>query len=173
VKILVFSDSHRFVEPMRKVLKLVHDSVSMVVHLGDGYLDAQMMASEFPELPFRMVAGNCDHCDGESAVSFHVGGKKFLMVHGHEQYVKSGYMRISLLADEQEADVCLFGHTHVPTLFYWGTTLMMNPGTVGSRRGIQTYGVIEMRDDGYAMPSIVSIDGGRFIPVDAWTTPTY
>ncbi|MDR1641356.1 MAG: metallophosphoesterase [Clostridiales bacterium] len=171
MKILVFSDSHRFVDPMKRVLRLVRDSVSMVVHLGDGYYDALQLAEDYPGLPFHLVAGNCDHGDWEDINTFHVAGKKFIMVHGHMQHVKSGFLRLSTLADEMEADVCLFGHTHVPTLFYWGTTLMMNPGTIGSRRGQPTYGVIEMRDDGCALPSIVSIGENGFSLVDAWTTP--
>lgn len=36
--------------------------------------------------------------------------------------------------DREDPDVCIFGHTHHPTIEWFGKTLLFNPGSAGPKR---------------------------------------
>jgi putative phosphoesterase len=172
MKILIFSDSHGWPEPMRNVLRKVKGEVSAVVHLGDGAGDAYALSKEYPSLVFHSVLGNCDYGFGERVKTFSCGGNKVLITHGHTQHVKGSLLRLSLFAEENEADICLFGHTHTPALVRHGKILLMNPGSVSlPKHGHGTYGVLDIADDGVVTPSIVEMKGSVFTPIDCWMDP--
>ena len=58
MKILVFSDSHRFLSGMVQAIQ--DEQPDQVIHLGDFMSDAEELAWRFPKLPICMVPGNCD-----------------------------------------------------------------------------------------------------------------
>ena len=50
----------------------------------------------------------------------------------------------------RKADICIFGHTHRPTLFKKNNVTMMNPGSIAYPRQIgkkPTYGLIEIDEN--------------------------
>ena len=111
MKIIVFSDSHRELDGMRKVIAL--EQPDYVFHLGDHDSDAEQISKEFPTLPVAMVRGNCDGwSDSSVSLTLALGGLRFFLCHGHSFGVKSGFLRAVYAAREQNADVLLFGHTH-------------------------------------------------------------
>jgi predicted phosphodiesterase len=66
-----------------------------------------------------VVEGNCDYwyrgytdLKSEKEILINLGGKRIMMVHGHEYGVKSGIARIVKAAAEKNVDIVLFGHTH-------------------------------------------------------------
>ena len=60
--------------------------------------------------------------------------------------VKSGYTRISYAAMEADADILLFGHTHIAHRDTGLGMEIMNPGSIGM--GIRpSYGVIKIDGD--------------------------
>ena len=80
-----------------------------------------------------------------------VDGCRVLMVHGspwapHGDYVRAHDDRWHLV-DELGADIVITGHTHEPMVATFGTTLVVNPGSVGEprqrddRRG--TYAIVD------------------------------
>ncbi|MEY2426376.1 MAG: hypothetical protein QOI61_1948 [Actinomycetota bacterium] len=80
-----------------------------------------------------------------------VDGCRVLMTHGspwppHGDYLRAGNARWQQ-ADELGADIVITGHTHEPMVATFGTTLVVNPGSVGEprqrddRRG--TYAIID------------------------------
>lgn len=135
MKIIVFSDSHRDLEGMRKVLR--REKPDYVFHLGDHDTDAELVAQEFPTLPIAMVRGNCDGWSETSkSLTLALGGLRFFLCHGHLYGVKSSYLRVTYAALEQKADVLLFGHTH--EAYYACTDAgggrqlhVLNPGSCG------------------------------------------
>ena len=135
MKIIVFSDSHRELDGMRKVL--AREKPDYVFHLGDHDSDAEQISREFPALPVATVRGNCDGwSDTPKTLCFLLGGLRFFLCHGHTLGVKGGYLRAEYAALEQNADVLLFGHTH--EAYYEcmepgnGKALhVMNPGSCG------------------------------------------
>lgn len=54
-------------------------------------------------------------------------GKRILAVHGHIERVKWSMIRLNFLAQEDKADIVLFGHTHIPIVENNGI-LYVNPG---------------------------------------------
>jgi putative phosphoesterase len=166
MKIAVFSDSHRNTVNINLALNLLNGHIDLIVHCGDGWDEAHELAAAW-KIPLQSVGGNCDFSYDSTIKTFHCGGKKFLVTHGHNYYVKSGHIRISRLAEENEADVCLFGHTHIPRIFYIGKTTFMNPGSISLPKDKHpcTYGIITVADNGIIEASIIGLKNGHFSPI--------
>lgn len=144
MKILVFSDSHGFLDLMEATIE--GEKPDQVLHLGDHERDFLRIRGKYPEIPMENVSGNCDFgTDTPDTRLITLGGIKLFMTHGHRYYVKSQYLRVVYAAQEKEADVLLFGHTHRAECFRENTMWVMNPGAAG-RRG--TYGIIETDGEG-------------------------
>ena len=116
MKILVFSDSHASLHFMlRCAAKVKPDAL---IHLGDYFDDGEVLAEEFPQIPFYQVPGNCDRyrtpLGAHEILILPVLGVKLYMTHGHLQGVKHSLDTAIQNAIAAEADVLLYGHTHVP-----------------------------------------------------------
>lgn len=145
MKILVLSDTHAYLENARNVLRRLEDRMDLVIHLGDHDADAAQLQQEFPKLPFQAVRGNNDYgMDTPSQKLLHVGGKTLLLTHGHKQRVHWNPATISYWAEEQGADVVLFGHTHMPLWEADGRVALFNPGSISLPRGggLPTFGIL-------------------------------
>lgn len=142
MKILVLSDSHGDVENM--YLAVARVKPDRIIHLGDGWREAQLLQTRFPALPLERVPGNCDFVHGEPLERIvPLQGHRVLLCHGHTLHVKSGLLTALYTAREREADVLLFGHTHTPLVDYRDGVWLLNPGSIGSSFS-PTYGVLEL-----------------------------
>ena len=56
MKVLVVSDSHGNVENMCRAVEL--ERPRMLLHLGDGWRDAALVAQRYPDLPMEKVPGS-------------------------------------------------------------------------------------------------------------------
>ncbi len=150
MKILVFSDSHGKTAAMTHAMK-VHQDAETVIFLGDGLGDF------FSAVPLTVaklaVRGNCDwepqfsHFQKLNLVV--LCDKRIVYTHGHEQNVKYGEQGLQRLAENTNADLVLFGHTHLPTERYENGVYYFNPGTIGGiYTGKSTYGIITLTDGG-------------------------
>jgi len=147
MKIVVFSDSHGKKTNIDKVLMNLGHETDCVIFLGDGHKDIDDFEALYPNIRFVKVLGNCDMWEqGLREHVFELAGKRFFITHGHMFYVKNDYDKIIDAAREISADICMFGHTHLATVFYDGNILFINPGNIGDRRPY-SYGVIEIIDD--------------------------
>ena len=149
MKILVFSDSHSALRNMRLAMERICPDA--VIHLGDYVNDAEVIASEYPNIRFYMVAGNCDRYrvspDFPETLVESVRGVWVYMTHGHIQHVKSDLEMLLFNARRRGAQIALYGHTHIPDCRQLEDGLwVMNPGSCGHSCG--SVGCIEMRDDG-------------------------
>lgn len=132
--ILILSDTHGVKIKMSAAVRRFPD-VDMILHLGDYSRDADYIRAR-TDKPVYSVRGNCDlSSTDDSEFLLSVEGVKILLVHGHKQNVKSSLLGLSLYAQEKEADVALFGHTHIPTEQYHHDVLLYNPGSLGEPRG--------------------------------------
>ena len=130
MKILVTSDSHGDKYALLDAAK--QESPDCMLHLGDFDSDCSLVISNCPDTALRAVRGNCDRFSRELDVDeFTLGGKRFVMTHGHLYSVKTGYAKVIEHADRQGADVLLFGHTHTPYYELVGGMLVANPGSIG------------------------------------------
>lgn len=149
MKILVLSDTHGYLERARHVLARIGDCMEMVFHLGDYDEDAKALAREFPQLPFHYVKGNNDFSpDTPAKKLLRVGGKALLLTHGHKQRVHWNPGTIGYWAEEQGADVVLFGHTHIPLWDDSGRVALFNPGSLSLPRdgGKPTFGILSLEN---------------------------
>ena len=142
MKILVFSDSHRFLSGMVQAIE--EEKPDQVIHLGDLMGDAEELSWRFQTLPICMVPGNCD---GWTTLPLKkeitLGGKSILLSHGHLWGVKSGSEAAIAAARAVKADILLFGHTHKALCQQLEDGLwVMNPGA--SRT---SYGTILLEGD--------------------------
>ena len=142
-KILVLSDSHGFYDTMTEIVR--KERPSLIFHLGDHIRDSERLAEEFFHIPVRRVVGNCDYYDpGPEFVVDELEGVRIYACHGHRYNVKYGLMRLGYAAREMRADLCLFGHTHIPFLEENGELTLFNPGAVNSSN--PSYGVITVNN---------------------------
>ena len=111
MKLLILSDSHGEQEFMQLAVR--RERPDAVIHLGDHCADADRLAEEFCGLPVLSVRGNCDLWGPPRAETLlrTFEGVRIFGTHGHRYGVKQGLLRFSLAAQEQQAQVALFGHT--------------------------------------------------------------
>ena len=94
-------------------------------------------------------------------------GNKLIIVNIHmSAYDKGGVIREKQLqelngylktAKENNCDIALFGHTHIPKTVYEDGIHLVNPGSCSrAREGGPTYAVIDITDKGI-MPIIIEI----------------
>ena len=147
MKVLVVSDVHGRVTPLRWLLK--NETADALFFLGDGLYDLdQAIAANgaAPDYPIYRVRGNCDIGSDDPAEGLApFGGVLFFYTPGHLFGAQSGYERIAEYAADRGADVVLFGHTHYKTLRH-GTPFspaLFNPGSL---RDTHSYGVITITD---------------------------
>lgn len=113
-----------------------------LIHAGD--ISTKACYEKFGKLgiPVYMVRGNCDV--GSWArylpefLSVKIGGKIFFIVHN----------RADLPFDLTEADVVVFGHTHLFEHTERFGKIFLNPGSAGQPRGdLRSMAVLELRGD--------------------------
>ena len=161
-KILIFSDSHGIGRDFSETIKMLKKDITHVLFLGDGYINYTLCENTYDSIIFDCVPGNCDYNTKYPIVNrLNIGGKIILMTHGHQHNVKTTFERICSLAAENKADICLFGHTHTPTVFIHNNILFLNPGSISNSRNINvpTYGIIEITNDGKISYSLNGIFG--------------
>lgn len=145
MRVLVVSDSHSGLSYMRAWAKLLKPQV--MIHLGDYFDDAQVLAGDWPGSRLIQVPGNCDLYrmfpkEPEIRV-VKLEGVTVYLTHGHRHGVKSSPAGLVVEARKAGADVALFGHTHQSVC--WQTEdgmWVMNPGSCGSFGG--SVGLLEL-----------------------------
>ncbi len=160
MKILVLSDSHGSFTYMRNVLSKYENEIKYVIHLGDYAKDVSEIVPFFQNYEFINISGNCDFGSAlPSEKTFSLYGINFFITHGHRYNVKSNIIRLAYLAEEKNAKVCLFGHTHIPLLMCNNNILYMNPGSISQPRGgtSYTYGIIDILESGNITARIFEI----------------
>ena len=136
IKALVLADTHGHKASIAMAVKRF-DDVDVILHLGDYSRDAEQIRG-LTKKPVYGVRGNCDMSpDTEPEMLLTFEGVRVLMTHGHRQNVKSSLLNLGLYALEREANVALFGHTHIPTEQYYENVLLFNPGSLGEPRNLR------------------------------------
>ncbi len=156
MKIIVFSDSHGRADAMQRVIAM-HPDTEMILHAGDGAREFDYITEENPGISCIGVPGNCDFfgTKNPSSVTLDLDGVRIFLTHGHRFSVKSGYDTITAHARENDIDIAIFGHTHIPLDRYLPgddgqkPLRLFNPGSISHPHGgYPTYGLIEIRRSG-------------------------
>ena len=144
MKYLVLSDSHGNVDNMVRAVE--REKPDGIIHLGDCWRDAEELHELFPRLPLEQVPGNCDFGRFEALERVLIlDDHRVLIAHGHTMGVKTGLLRAQYRALEQNADLLLFGHTHVPLVDASAQPMLLNPGsiTLPKQNSPHTYGLLD------------------------------
>lgn len=144
--ICVFSDSHGYAKNMIEAVR--REKPVLCFFLGDGETDLVSLRNRFPDLPVNAVRGNCDLRSVQpQTLEAVVAGVKIYAVHGHQHEVKydDSVRELCYAALRADADVVLFGHTHLPYLDRHLGMLIVNPGTIG-RVNRPSYAVLSIED---------------------------
>ena len=150
---LIMSDSHGRNENVELAIAQVREEIGefqMLIHLGD-VGDARELES-LAGVPCYIVRGNTDY-DAKllNANVIEAGGHRIFATHGHLYQVD---MRLDLLrfaALENDCDIAMYGHTHVPYLEEDPDDVtILNPGSISKPRQADhryTYMVMEIDDE--------------------------
>lgn len=155
-KVLFISDSHGLTTELTQIKEQV--DVDLIIHCGDSELglDAAQLDG------CVKVKGNCDfdsRLPNEQTIE--INGLDFFITHGHLHQVKSGLTKLSYRAEELNARVIGFGHTHVAGAEKLGNQLFINPGSIRLPRRLQvkTYAIIEWFQSDEICVSFYTVEG--------------
>ncbi|MGT2950476.1 YfcE family phosphodiesterase [Streptococcus cuniculi] len=131
--LLVMSDSHGDRAIVQEVKERYLGKVDAMFHNGDSELDAKDSLWD----GIYVVRGNCDYDSAyPNQLVVQLGDVTIAQTHGHLYGINFSWMRLDYWAEEVEADICLYGHLHVPDATVRGKTLFVNPGSIRQPRGM-------------------------------------
>lgn len=129
-RIGVISDSHGDSGHLQQALMKLEAGgrLDALIHCGDHASDADLIGANI--LQVAAVRGNCDGWldSHEEEMLLNIGGVTFFIAHGHRYGVKREADTIAEIAAARGAQICCFGHTHVPLCEYCRGVLLLNPG---------------------------------------------
>ena len=118
-----------------------------IIFLGDRVSDFLLICDNYPGISLFIVAGNCDKSGSPSGFSekiiTDISGVRFYITHGHNEHVKTGYMKLIYEALEADASIALFGHTHLSCKNRFSDLDLLNPGSISCG----SYGVVLLEDN--------------------------
>jgi len=171
MKILILVDSHGDLATMCSAVD--KEQPDMIIYLGDGIADAELVNQKYPNIQMIKTLGNKDSTkeDEEWVKYADISGKRFMMTHGHTFYkyeftpdgkyelTQSGREEarqdILKLMSENNVDITLHGHIHEPFIYcHWMPKSkhgwIMCPGRIGRDVGFVSpmYGVLKIKESG-------------------------
>jgi putative phosphoesterase len=149
----VVSDTHRDKAAIKKVAEELRDT-DVLIHLGDNDSDVEEL-SELYKKKIISVRGNCDFMSRtplELVEEF--DGIRILITHGHKYDVKRDLLKLKYKAMELDADIALYGHTHISEISFDEGVWLINPGSPALPRDVyRSVGIIEIAN-GEVKPNI-------------------
>lgn len=135
MRVGVFSDSHGDTQALDELLERM-GHVDAVCFLGDVESDAQHLRERLSAMPgerqFYAVRGNNDYFNRFQLpweLLIELDGVRIYMTHGHR--IVSD-MSLVYKAQELDARVAMFGHTHAAYCAVEHGILVLNPGSAGN-----------------------------------------
>ena len=153
----VIADTHGLYDP---AVESHFAAVSEILHAGDiGGKDVIRCLRRLA--PVTAVSGNVDGYERSGRarrVVLRRGGMTIVLCH---VLYENGRMNPQAQAwlDVEQPDVCIFGHSHRPTINRHGRTILFNPGSAGPKRFSLPRGIgILTIKSGKAVPSLIQLE---------------
>ncbi len=132
-RVLVMSDSHGNSENVRRAIEKTREEVGdfqLLIHLGD--VGNAQEVEELAGVPCYIVRGNTDYDRNLRDVNvILVGEHRLFLTHGHRYGVHSSLLSLRNAALENDCDIAMYGHTHVPLLDEdVDDVTILNPGSL-------------------------------------------
>jgi putative phosphoesterase len=157
MRLLILSDTHGNYPLAFRALELA-GPVDRIIHLGDGIEDARLM-EEITGREIVKVPGNCDVAapDPVDIVAM-IAGKKFFITHGDRYAVKRGLDRLRNRARSEQAEIVLYGHTHIGAVELLDGSLFINPGCLRHKCPTAGYALLDVDHAGTVRAGIHQIE---------------
>lgn len=156
MKIGLISDTHGNWSAIDQAVSIAQN-MDMWLHMGDCTPDAEYLQS-LVEVPVYGVAGNCDwptpNIHYEKIID--LGEHRIFITHGHNYGVRYTQEYIMEAAESQNADIAVYGHTHIVEYFP-GPPLILNPGSASRPRDDTRGSFMVMDLQGDSEPQITVI----------------
>lgn len=132
MKVLFVSDNHGDREILAQITRQFGDQVDAMFHCGDSNLNPTDEVMK----PFKTVLGNTDWgLDYPKMQQSVIDNERIVVIHGHQYQVNSTLTPLMLLAQEQQASIIAYGHTHQLAATVEKGILLLNPGSISQPRG--------------------------------------
>lgn len=133
MKVLIVSDTHGRNHNLLKTLERV-SPIDLLIHLGD-FDGGEEYIRSIAHCPTEMVSGNNDFFNGlPREVVMRIGKYVVMLTHGHRYGVNYGTGNLIEAARRNQADIVMFGHTHVPMISLNDNVWVINPGSLSLPR---------------------------------------
>lgn len=152
MKIIVTSDTHLPAKNRKLPSELLDacKTADLIIHAGD------WSAMEVYEklLTYAKVIGVYGNVDVPEVQAFFprynridVKGFRIGIVHGHGEKKTTEKRALEAFANE-DVDILIFGHSHIPMIRYFGKVMLMNPGSPTYKRNLPyySYGILEIEE---------------------------
>ena len=141
--------------------------VTAILHAGDiGNPDVIRQLLQIA--PVVAVSGNADGFEESGFPRSRVIRRAGVTIGIRHILFERGKLTVEARAwlDKEQPDVCVFGHSHRPTIEHYGPTLLFNPGSAGPKRfslprGIGTLSIVGGRIEPRVIPLQPKPDGKR------------
>ncbi|MBA2174742.1 metallophosphoesterase [Halobacillus locisalis] len=153
MKIVVLSDTHMPKKAKHlpdRLLKELPDA-DHIIHAGDWQtLEVYDHLKTFA--PVHGVYGNVDGEEIESQFPYkqilEFEGRRIGLIHGHGEK-KTTEKRVIEAFEDEELDLIIFGHSHLPLVRYVNKMMLFNPGSVTDKRKLPcfSFGIITIDED--------------------------
>lgn len=158
MRIGVISDTHGDLHAIERAVKMV-GAVELWLHAGDHYQDSRKL-QELTEAPVIAVLGNCDGSAAAKPDEFiDLPGCHIWLTHGHRYHIRDGRDDLRYWAKTFSAQVVVYGHTHIPDMFWDQDLLIFNPGSASRPRGgfAASCGLLNLSASGVISPTIIDL----------------
>ncbi|HAW50416.1 TPA: hypothetical protein DCX16_05670 [bacterium] len=166
MKIGVVSDSHKNLSYLRKALGYLKDfSVDMVIHLGDDYTDSVILG-EYNIKNIR-IPGVYDpeYMDNniKNRIIERINELSILISHTKASHKndQEGDIIPEEVINKKEADIVLYGHSHLYEIKKEGEIIYFNPGhlqEIGAKGRSATFGMLELKENEIIICSIFDLN---------------
>ena len=146
MKFLVFSDSHEYTNGMDFAIKK-HKDIRHIIHCGDVEADVEYLEHVYGTT--HAICAVCGNNDYSRSTPYSriipVEGHRIFVSHGHREHVKQTLYTISRMAEGENCDICIFGHTHIQFTEKDNGLILLNPGSIGYFR--TEYAILEVEKE--------------------------
>lgn len=138
-KVLLLADTHLRTSGKRfpGVLLAEMDKADLILHVGD-FIDSSVLEEIEKYAPVEAVYGNVDRDELKERLSskkkIEIAGVKIGLVHGHLGKGKTTPERALLSFEDEEVDLIIFGHSHIPYHEEVNGVTLYNPGSATAKR---------------------------------------
>nr|WP_319217898.1 metallophosphoesterase [uncultured Trichococcus sp.] len=144
IKILAVSDSHGKKDILNELALRYTNQVDYFVHCGD----SELSSSDLIWGIMSTVMGNCDYdFQMNDEYRFQAGDRDVLVVHGHRHSVRDSVAGLKNEAQQANASLVFYGHTHIAKAEQEDGILFINPGSISQPRGTlmeKTYCIVTL-----------------------------